>query len=180
MASQDQEARDQQAREMQRAALQQQQLQQLQGKQPDDRARLLDEAVKSELDSPSKELENLKARDFPLSNYDEGRTDTFEFKGVQEILSLLDEVRYPHEESVLQGAVREYAFDDQSESLQARTPGEAIVNESFLLGTYSRAKRGEGGFERETNAKQTHEAITVDDGQSGSKKGRLRKKIPGL
>lgn len=179
MSKQDQETRDQQARQMQEAALQQQQLQQIDQQQTGDRARLLEVAVHSELDSPSEELENLKARDFPLSNYDEGRQDTFEFKGVQEILSLLDEVRYPHEESVLQGSVREYAFDDPGESLAARSPGEAIVNESYLLGTYSRAKRGEGGFERETNAKETREVSTVGE-ESQGKSGGLRNKIPGL
>lgn len=179
MAEKSQKAVEKQEQERRRTALQQQQIQNIQGQSHGDRARLLDVAVESELDSPSDELANLKARDFPLSNYDENGADTFEVKGIQEILALLDEARYPHSESVLQGAVREYAFNDQNESLESRQMGEFIVNESYLLGTYSRFKRGEGGFERETNAKETHEAVTVD-GTDGDSSSRLRSKIPGL
>jgi len=153
-------------------------IQQMEGEQPGDRARLLELAVDSDLDAPTEALENLTAKDFPLSNYDE-LADSWEVKGVQEILSVLDEARHPHPESVLQGAVREYAFDDENESLQARSPEEAIVNESFLLGTYSRFTRGEEGFQQETSAKQTREAITVDQDKD-STGGRLRSNIPGL
>lgn len=160
-----------------RAAIHQKNIQGLQGEQPGDRARLLEVTVDSELEAPTDALRNLRAKDFPLANYDE-LADSFEVKGIQEILAVLDEARHPHPESVLQGAVREWAFDDQTESLEARTPKEAIKNESFLLGTYSRATRGEDGFQQETSAKQTRESITVDEGDDTS--GRLRSNIPGL
>lgn len=162
---------------MQRAAMHQQNMRQMTDQQ-DDRARLLEVTVDSELEAPNDALRNLRAKDFPLSNYDEV-ADTFEMKGIQEILSLLDEVRHPHPESVLQGAVREWAFDRPGEALEARDPEEIIVNESYLLGTYSRATRGEGGFQQETSAKQTKESITVDEGGTGGG-GSLRSKIPGL
>ncbi len=161
-----------------RAGTRQRMIQQMEGDQPGDRARLLELAVDSDLEAPTEALENLKAKDFPLSNYDE-LADSWEVKGVQEILSVLDEARHPHPESILQGAVREYAFDDENESLEARSPEEAIENESFLLGTYSRFTRGEDGFQQETSAKQTREAITVDQDKDSSD-GRLRSNIPGL
>lgn len=160
-----------------RGAIHQRQIQGMQGQQPQDRARLLELAVDTDLDAPSNALRNLRAKDFPLANYDE-LADSFEVKGVQEILALLDEARHPHPDSVLQGAVREWAFDDEAESLEARRPEEAIVKESFLLGTYSRFTRGEEGFQQETSAKQTRESITVDEDASES--GRLRSRIPGL
>lgn len=160
-----------------RGAIHQRQIQGMQGQQPQDRARLLELAVDTDLESPSSALDNLAAKDFPLANYDE-LADSFEVKGIQEILSLLDEARHPHPDSVLQGPVREFAFDDENESLRARTPEEGIKNESFLLGTYSRFTRGEDGFQQETSAKQTRESITVDEGDESS--GRLRSRIPGL
>lgn len=147
--------------------------------QPDDRARLLEVTVDSDLDAPTEGLRNLSAKDFPLANYDD-LADTFEFKGIQEILALLDEVRHPHPDSVLQGAVREWAFDEPGEALQSRSTEEMIVSESYLLGTYSRATRGEDGFQQETSAKQTRESITVDEGGSASGGGGLRSKLPGL
>lgn len=160
-----------------KGAIHQRQIQGMQGQQPGDRARLLEVTVDSELEGASDALANLNAKDFPLANYDE-LADAFEFKGIQEILSVLDEARHPHPDSVLQGAVREWAFDDQNESLEARSPEETIMNESYLLGTYSRATRGEEGFQQETSAKQTRESITVDEDTSSG--GGLRSNIPGL
>jgi len=145
--------------------------------QDGDRARLLEVTVDSDLDAPNEALANLRAKDFPLANYDE-LADSWEFKGMQEILALLAEVRHPHPESVLQGAVREWAFDEPGEALEARDPEDFIENEAFLLGTYSRATRGEEGFQQETSAKQTRESITVDEG--GEENGSLRSNIPGL
>lgn len=161
----------------QRAAIHQQNIRGMQHDEPDDRARLLEVTVDSELEAPSSSLMNLRAKDFPLANYDE-LADSFEFKGLQEIVALLDEARHPHPDSVLQGAVREWAFDQPGEALEARGPEETIVGETFLLGTYSRATRGEDGFQQETSAKQTKESITVDEGENGG--GRLRSKIPKL
>lgn len=143
-----------------------------------DRARLLELTVDSDLESPDEALKNLRAKDFPLANFDQ-LADTFEFKGFQEILALLNEARYPHRESVLQGAVREWAFDKPGEALEARDPDEVIAEEAYLLGTYSRATRGEDGFQQETAAKQTRESITVDEGGAGGRGG-LRSRIPGL
>lgn len=171
------EAQEQQER-LTRAALHQQNLKTMVQDDHDDRARLLEVTVDSELEAPNDALRNLRAKDFPLANYDE-LADAFEVKGIQEILALLDEVRHPHPESVLQGAVREWAFNKPGEALEARDPEEFIVNESYLLGTYSRATRGQGGFQQETSAKQTKESITVDEGGNG-KSGKLRSKIPGL
>lgn len=153
-------------------------LQRMDGQDPADRARLLEITTESELQSPTEAMQNLNAKDFPLANYDE-EADSWEFKGMAEILDLLDEVRFPHKDSVLQGAVREWAYDDPNASLEAKNPNEYIVGESFKLGTYSRATRGEEGFQQETSAKQTRESISVDEGVSGSRGG-LRSKIPGL
>lgn len=160
-----------------KGAIHREQIKRMGASKQDDRARLLEVTVDSELEPPNESLQNLRAKDFPLANYDE-LADTFELKGIQEILSLFDEVRHPHPESVLQGAVREWAFGERGENLSARDPQDLIVNESYLLGTYSRATRGEEGMQQEMSAKQTRESITVDDTSSSS--GRLRSKIPGL
>lgn len=155
----------------------------MEGPDHEGRARLLEFVSDSDLRAPDDEpespspLRNLRAKDFPLANFDE-MADTFEFKGLQEVLRVINEARYPHPESVLQGAVREWAFDEPGEALEAREPDEMVIEETFLLGTYSRATRGEEGMQQEVSAKQSRESIAIDEG--GGSGGGLRSRIPGL
>jgi len=144
---------------------------------PSEQAHLIDNVVESELETDDEGLANLAAKDFPLSNYDD-EVDTVEFKWLQEILNLFSKARHPHPGSGLQGLARAWAAGDSNERLEALDPDEVARDEAYLMGTYSRAKRGEGMAQQETSAKQVQEshAIRHDSGSSsgGGILGRFR------
>lgn len=139
---------------------------------PKDRARLLETVIESDLDSTDAALANLRAKDFPLSNFDE-ETDTVEFKWMQEILDMFVKARYPHPGSGLQGLSRAWAASDSSDRRESLGLDEFAKDESFKLGTYSRAKRGEGMAQQETSAKQVTETHAVRENGSSNKGGIL-------
>jgi len=145
------------------------QQQALRGPSPEGQARLLDKMVDSELESTDESLSNLRAKDFPLSNYDDEGVDTTEFKWMQEIMHILSKARHPHPGSGLQGLSRAWAMNDTSERRQALGLDEVASDEAYLLGTFSRAKRGEDMAQQETSAKQVTEsrAIHEEGGSSG-------------
>ena len=138
------------------------------GPSPADQARLLDKVVDSELETADTGLKNLRAKDFPLSNYDE-EVDTVEFKWKQEIIDIFSKSRYPHSESGLQGLSRAWATGDSANRLQALDLDEFAADEAYLMGTYSRAKRGEGGMQQETSAKQVTESHAIRDDATQNK-----------
>lgn len=136
-------------------------------------SRVLETVLESELETDDEGLSNLNAQDFALSNYDEG-VDTIEFKWVQEILNLFSKARYPHARSGLQGLSRAWAAGDTSDRLEALGPAELTQDESYLLGSYSRAKRGEEMAQQETSAKQVTESHAIrEDGESSGGGGLL-------
>lgn len=137
-----------------------------------ERARILETVIESELESTDGSLSNLRAKDFPLANYDE-TGDTTEFKWMAEILDIFSKARYPHPESGLQGLSRAWAAGDSRERRQALTLDEFAKDEAFKLGTYSRAKRGEDMAQQETSAKQVTETHAVREGGGSSKGGIL-------
>lgn len=140
-----------------------------------DRQRLLDTVVESELEATDGSLDNLRAKDFPLSNFSD--EDTIEFKWMQEILDIYNKARYPHPDSGLQGLARAVAAGDPNERKQALGLDELAQDEAYKMGAYSRAKRGEDGFQQETSAKQVTETHAVRDNASsggGGILGRLR------
>jgi hypothetical protein len=135
-----------------------------------DRARLLDTVIESDLEATDDALANLRAKDFPLSNFDEGE-DTVEFKWMQEILDIFTKARYPHPDSGLQGLARAWATGNMRNRRQALRLDEFAKDESFKLGTYSRAKRGEDMAQQETSAKQVTETHAVRENGSSSNGG---------
>lgn len=145
------------------------QKQALRGPNPAEQGRLLDKMVESELESTSDALSNLRAKDFPLGNYDEEGIDTTEFKWMQEIMQILSKARHPHPGSGLQGLSRAWAMNESTERLHSLGLDEVATDEAYLLGTFSRAKRGEDMAQQETSAKQVTEsrAIHEDSGSSG-------------
>jgi len=140
------------------------------GRDPGDRARLLDTVIESELDTSDDALSNLRAKDFPLSNFDED-TDTIEFKWMSEILDLFAKARYPHQDSGLTGLSRAWASGDASDRKQPLGLDDVAKDESYKLGVYSRAKRGEDMAQQETSAKQVTETHAVREDNGGSSGG---------
>jgi hypothetical protein len=136
---------------------------------PAEQARLLDTMIESELDVSDDALANLRAKDFPLGNYDDEGVDTTEFKWIQEITRLLARARYPHPDSGLQGLSRAWATGDQSNRKEALGLHDLAKDEAYMLGTFSRAKRGEDMAQQETSAKQVTEshAIRESDDSGG-------------
>lgn len=137
---------------------------------PKDRARLLETVIETELVATDDALDNLKAKDFPLSNFDE-ETDTIEFKWMQEILDIFVKARYPHPRSGLTGLARAWATGDRSDRRHPLGLDEFAQDETYKLGTYSRSKRGEGMAQQETSAKQVTETHAVHDNGQTSKGG---------
>lgn len=130
--------------------------------------------VESELDASSDSLDNLSAKDFPLANFDEKEIDTTEFKWLQEIFKLFDRAQYPHPRSCLTGVARQWAFDDPARAEEHLGVDEVIRDETFTLGTYSRAKRGEGMAQQESANKVTEERKSEIEGGESSGKGGIR------
>ena len=140
---------------------------------PQDRARLIETVIESELDVSDDALMNLRAKDFPLGNFDDEEVDTTEFKWMAEILDLFTKSRYPHPDSGLQGLSRAWAAQDSSERRQALGLDEFAKDESFKMGAFSRAKRGEDGFQQETASKSVNETHAVRDSNGSSGNGLL-------
>jgi len=146
------------------------------GPDPAQQARLLDKMVESELEVPVDALENLGAKDFPLSNYDDEGVDTTEFKWLQEIMRLFALGRYPHPGSGLQELSRAWATGDTNNRQEALGLDEQAEVEAFITGTFSRAKRGEDMAQQETSAKQVTESHAIhEDSGSGERGGLLGK-----
>lgn len=140
---------------------------------PEDRARFLQTALESELETSEASLENLNAKDFAMSNFDEEGIETTEIKWMSEILDLITKARYPHPGSEIQGLARAWAAQDTSERRQSLGLDEFAQDESYKLGTFSRAKRGEGGMQQETASKSVSETHAVRDGERSSGNGLL-------
>lgn len=140
------------------------------GPTPADQARLLEQTVETDLETDDPGLENLSAKDFPLSNYEE-EVDTVEFKWQQEIMNLFSKARHPHPGSGLQGLSRAWAAGNSSDRLESLSPEELAQDEGYLLGTFSRAKRGEGMAQQETTAKSINESHAIRDGNSSTSSG---------
>jgi len=140
---------------------------------PRDRARLLETVIESDLDASDDALMNLSAKDFPLGNYDDEEVDTTEFKWMSEILDMFIKARYPHPGSGLQGLSRAWAAQDPSERRQPLALDEFAKDESYKMGVYSRAKRGEDMAQQETSAKQVTETHAVRDDNGSSSGGLL-------
>lgn len=176
MSKADRRRREQERKREQEHALHQSNLTQAQAPSGAERANLIETTVESELDEPSRQLlHNLASKDIPLANFDED--DIHEMKWFQEILLEKFKAAHPHSDSVLQGTVREWAFDDPSESYEALSPEEEIEADTFQWGTYSRATRAEDGFQQETNSKQISESVTRSpdrDTSGGGLLGRWR------
>lgn len=146
------------------------------GPSPAEKARFLDTVLGSELESTDGALGNLSAKDFTLANYKE-EVDSHEFKLVQEIVNIFSKARYPHSRSGLQGLARAWAAGDSGERLRAIGLDEAARDESFLLGTFSRATRGEGMAQQESAGKTITESHAYNDREgagSGGIRGRWR------
>lgn len=139
-----------------------------QGRDPADQARLIDKMIDSELDVPISELDNLSAKDFPLGNYDDDGVDTTEFKWMQEIMVLFVRGPHPHPGSGLQGLSRAWATGESNNRKEALSLSEQAEIESYILGTFSRAKRGEDMAQQETSAKQVHESHAIREDSSSS------------
>jgi hypothetical protein len=132
----------------------------------------ISEVVDSELEASSDSLDNLSAKDFPLANFDGEGVDTTEFKWLAEIYLLFDRAQYPHPRSGLVGVARQWAFDDTARAEEHLGLDEVIMDETFAMGAYSRAKRGEGMAQQESANKVTEERRSeIDGGDSSSGRG---------
>lgn len=137
-----------------------------------ERANLIETTVETELEEPSRQLlHNLASKDIPLANFKE--EDIHEQKWFQEIVLEKFKAAHPHSKSVLQGVLREWAFDDPTESFEALDPTEHIEGDTFNWGTYSRATRAEKGFQQETNSKQVRETVARSPDREKSSGGLL-------
>ena len=140
---------------------------------PKDRARFIESVLDSELEASDDSLSNLSAKDFPLAKFDDDEVDTTEFKWMSEILDMVVKARHPHPGSHLQGLTRAWGAQETSERRQALGLDEFAVDESFKLGAFSRAKRGEGGFQQDTASKSVNETHAVRDSNGSSSSGLL-------
>lgn len=167
-----QQERREAERRQQEMALHQNNLTQVQGRTEQEQASLVETTVESELAEPAGgEMENLRAKDLPLAKFEQ--EDKIEQKWLQEIVWEMKRASYPHPKSVLQGTLREWAFDDPTESAEALDPEEYIKGETYQWGTYSRATRAEDGFQQEINSKQISESVTRSPDRESSSGGLL-------
>lgn len=130
----------------------------------EERARLLESVTETELETGDESLENLVAKDFPLSFYTEAESgDVTEYRWMIEIIQMFTNARYPHPKSGLQGLARAWAAGDPADRLEAKELHEIARDEGYLMGSYSRATRGDDGSQQEVAAKQVTESHAVTD-----------------
>lgn len=129
----------------------------LRGMHEDGRASLLRESVETELQTDSRGLRNLSAKDFPLANFDGG--DRQEGRWLPELYMLMDRIRYPHPMSAAIGPMRVWASGGDQEALMPKDSVHAIEDEEFVWGAYSRVTRGEGMKQQETIGKSISESV---------------------
>lgn len=138
-----------------------------QSEQPMDRA-YINEMTNHDLQDPTVDmLSNLLDQDFMLGNLQEA--EVHEYRWLARVMKLEIESLHPSSDSVLQGAVRAAAFDDEDESIEALSAKEKATIEQFLMATISRATRGRDGWQQEMfnktiTASERREVGDEDDG----------------
>lgn len=123
----------------------------------DTQASLLNTAVETELQTDSRGLKNLAAKDFPLANFD--AADRTEGRWLPELYMLMDRIRYPHPMSAAVGPMRVWASGGEEDPLFPKSSENVIEDEEFTWGSYSRVTRGEGMKQQETVGKSIKESV---------------------
>lgn len=118
-------------------------------------------------------IENLFARDWPLSNLTEAQENDIRWK--------LEVIRYkiygvhPPEHSVITGKLRAHLYDDEKEDLEPLSPRERNEIDALIEGLKARYTRGRGGFQQQQMNKQIAVSRTHrEDEGNDSDGGRLR------
>ena len=112
-------------------------------------------------------LGNLLSKDWVLSNLNDA--EVHEIRWLTRVMMRQLEALHPDEESVWQGAIRQYAYDADRQALEPLDSAQRLVIFEFIQGVVARAARSKDGWQQETFQKQfkVSERIDHDDGDDG-------------
>jgi len=140
----------------------------------DPQTSLLRTATETELETESKALRNLRAKDLPLANLKEA--DVSEGRWLIEIYLLRDAIDYPHAGSSAIGPMRVWASGGEEDDVMPVGADERNENEQYGWGTYTRITRGEGMKQQETVGKSIRESVLRRADELTDKTGFLGRK----
>jgi len=140
----------------------------------DPQTSLLRTATETELETGSKALRNLRAKDLPLANLKEA--DVSEGRWLIEIYLLRDAIDYPHAGSSAIGPMRVWASGGSELAEWPVDADERNENEQYGWGAYTRLTRGEGFKQQETVGKSIKESVLRRADEMASKTGFLGRK----
>jgi hypothetical protein len=125
---------------------------------------ILEPGVDETLPQP---LQNLLAKDYPLSNIRSGDREYFRLLG--ENISLYVEEEFPPEESLVQGELGAALLEDPGYRTQSLTPRKKTEYRSVLMDSFARSSRGVEGWQQEefsksTNVRRVEDNRTPEDG----------------
>ena len=142
--------------------------------QEDPQTSLLRAATETELETGSKALRNLRAKDLPLANLKEA--DVSEGRWLIELYLLRDAIDYPHAGSSAVGPMRVWASGGSEQAEWPVDADERNENEQYGWGAYTRLTRGEGFKQQETVGKSIRESVLRRADELTEKAGFLGRK----
>jgi len=152
----------------QQAQQQQANLQQAAQQAPgfNDRREYLEAVVEDELDSATVGmLRNMTSRDFILSNFNEAEIN--EIKKLREITLKKVIASHPHEDSIMQGDVREQVYENGSK-LKPLNQNQKVLIDQYIRGAFARLVRSRDGFQQEQFGKTISASETRTPNDQGS------------
>lgn len=120
-----------------------------------------DRIIESDLEQGTvRILSNLLSRDWVLSNLNEA--EVHEVRWLSRVMMKQLESLHPNEESIWQGEVRKYAFDEERQALKPLDSAQRLVIFEFIQGVVARAARSKDGWQQETLKKQITASERID------------------
>jgi hypothetical protein len=120
---------------------------------------ILEPGVDETLPQP---LQNLLAKDYPLSNIRSGDREYFRLLG--ENVALYVEEEFPPEESLVQGELGAALLEDPDYETHAQSPRQKTKYETILMDAFARSSRGVEGWQQDELSKSTN-VRRIEDGR---------------
>lgn len=132
---------------------------------------LLQEITTSDLHPDSRELlTNLVSKDFIFANLTDAEVESF--KKELKLKRKKFYTMHPSQESIVEGDLRAYVYDDPGNTLTSLTQQEKLIVDQFFEGIWMRVTRARGMRQQEILKTQINQSITGST-DGGDKKGGL-------
>jgi len=131
-----------------------------------ERREYLEAIIEDELDNATVGmLRNMTSPDFILSNFNNAEIN--EIKKLREITLKKVIAAHPHQDAVMQGAVRKQVYDDGTKLKPLSANQKALIDQ-YIRGAFARLVRSRDGFQQEQFGKTISASETRSEGSDGS------------